>query len=68
MRALPPRAGDLRGLAFEPSAVPSAVRRLDAGRLHIEWVNEWVDQWVDGRVDFRRNRDIAIAAELKFRP
>ena len=31
MRALPPTAGDLRGLAFEHGAVPSAVVRLDGG-------------------------------------
>jgi PAS domain S-box-containing protein len=39
MRALPPTAGDLRGLAFEYGAVPSAVARLDEGRLRIELAN-----------------------------
>ena len=39
MRALPPTAGDLRGLAFEHGAVPSAVVRLDDGRLRIELAN-----------------------------
>ena len=39
MRALPPTAGDLRGLASEHGAVPSAVVRLDEGRLRIECAN-----------------------------
>ncbi|MDX6597337.1 MAG: hypothetical protein QOE87_1224 [Gaiellales bacterium] len=39
MRAHPPTAGDLRGLAFEHGAVPSAVVRLGGGRLRIELAN-----------------------------
>ena len=34
-----PMAGDLRSLAFEHGAVPSAVVRLDDGRLRIELAN-----------------------------
>jgi PAS domain S-box-containing protein len=56
MAAPPPAAGDLRSLAFEHGAVPSAVVRLDDGRARVELANarfaalagdDCEDAWLD---------------------
>jgi hypothetical protein len=56
MRASRPTAGDLRGLAFEHGAVPSAVVQLEDGRARIKLANarfaalagdDCEDRWLD---------------------